>query len=99
MFKISIVIAIQLVIIFCCYVPGTLYADELLTPESFTKRITLQPAVTKIIEEDDLILALKKLNILHGVMAEDGWELFTLIEFIDDEHFEGFFVTYKKKKE
>jgi len=74
-------------------------AEEMLTPESFVKHITLQPAITKLIEDDDLQSALKKVNILHGKMAEQGWELFGLIEFIDDEDFEGFFVTYKKKKE
>lgn len=84
--------------IFCWIIPLNASAEEILLPEGFSQRITLQPAVTKVIEEDDLKDALKSLNIMHGKMAENGWELYDLIEYIDDEDFEGFFVTYKKKK-
>jgi len=69
-----------------------------LLPESFTKKISLQPAITKIIEDDDLQRAVQKLNALHGEMAMEGWVLFSVIEYIDDEDFEGFFVTYVKSK-
>jgi len=58
----------------------------------------MKPAITKIIEEDDVEKALIILNKMHSNMAEDGWELYQLMEFIDDEDFEGFFVTYKKQK-
>jgi len=67
-------------------------------PEDFKFAITMKPAITKIIEEDDVEKALIILNKMHSNMAEDGWELYQLMEFIDDEDFEGFFVTYKKQK-
>lgn len=72
-------------------------ASTLLTPEGYTKHITLQPATTILVENDSPAAALQQLNKLHGDMAEDGWELYSVFEFVDDEDFEGFFVTYKKK--
>jgi hypothetical protein len=74
-------------------------AEEMLTPENYTSHVILQPAITRIIEDDDIETALKKLNLLHGQMAEDGWVLFNIIEYVDDEDFEGFFVTYVREKE
>ena len=74
-------------------------AEEAFTPESFTEKITLRPALTLLIEEDDTTEAIEQLNILHGQMAEKGWVLFHLMEYVDDEDFEGFIVTYKTKQE
>ena len=67
-------------------------------PEDFKSATAMQPAVTKVIEEDDVEDALVILNRMHSDMAEEGWEFYQLMEFIDDEDFEGFFVTYKKQK-
>ena len=75
-----------------------MHGEELL-PENFTKKISLQPAITKIIKDDKLKRALGKLNSLHGEMATEGWVLFSIMEYIDDGDFEGFFVTYVKAKE
>lgn len=87
-------IAVQLL-----YTPVICGASEkMLTPENFSTRVTLQPSITKLIEEDDVETALKMLNIMHSKMAEKGWILFDLLEFIDDEDFEGFFVTYIKDR-
>ncbi len=91
------------IVYFCCImsimvsVVSYVQAEELL-PEDFTKKISLQPAITKIIEDDELKRAMQKLNTLHGEMAMDGWDLFSVIEYIDDGDFEGFFVTYVKSK-
>lgn len=76
---------------------STAYSEEFITPESFTDQVTLQPVITKLIEEDDIEKALQELNILHGAMAEEGWALHSLVEYVDDEDFEGFIVTYKRK--
>ena len=81
------------VVFFVSYVQS----EELL-PENFTKKILLQPAITKIIEDDELKRAMQKLNTMHGQMAMEGWDLFSVIEYIDDGDFEGFFVTYVKSK-
>ena len=78
---------------------GVATAEEEFTPESFTERITLRPALTLIIKEDNTEEAIEQLNILHGQMAGKGWVLFDLMEFVDDEDFEGFIVTYKTKQE
>ena len=89
---------------FCCciiflpiFVSSYVQAKERL-PENFTKKISLQPAITKVIEDDKLKRAMQKLNTMHGDMAMEGWELFSVIEYIDDGDFEGFFVTYVKSK-
>lgn len=80
----------------CSFVTGV-SADEVLMPENYFQEITLQPVITKLIEDDDPEDALYKLNLLHGQMAEDGWEFLELVEFYDSGDFEGFFVTYKKQ--
>jgi len=86
-----------IVFLFLVTASSSTNAEELL-PENFTTKISLQPAITKIIADDNLPRALQKLNILHGEMAMEGWVLFSVIEYIDDEDFEGFFATYVKSK-
>jgi len=94
----------RIVVYFCCIIfviislPLLVHAEELL-PENFTKKIALQPAITKIIKDDKLRRAVQKINSLHGEMATDGWVLFSVVEYIDDGDFEGFFVTYVKSKD
>ncbi len=76
--------------------PAHAQAQDMLTPESYTEHITLQPVVTKVVKEEDLKTALRDLNILHGKMAEEGWEIFQILEYTDGGNFEGFFATYKR---
>ncbi len=90
-----ICVAISLTVIFSSF---SVYAFSTLLPEDFKNSVTMQPAITKIIEEDDVENALVILNKMHSDMAEEGWELYQVMEYIDDEDFEGFFVTYKKLK-
>lgn len=78
---------------------GNIMAAASPLPEDYKTSITMQPAITKVIIEDDIQDALIMLNKMHSVMAENGWELYQLIEYLDDEDFEGFFVTYKKSKQ
>ena len=94
-----LLMGIFLWVVTSAYTPGIAAAQEALTPESFTQKIILRPALTLIIEEDDTEKALEQLNKLHGQMAGKGWVLFHLMEYIDNEDFEGFFVTYKTKQE
>ena len=76
----------------------TVIASSRPLPEDFKTAITMQPEVTRIIKEDDIALALTILNKMHSTMAEEGWKLYQIIEFVDNGDFEGFFVTYKKQK-
>ncbi len=94
-----LLLGVFLSVVISAYLPGIATAEGSITPESFTEKITLRPALTLIIEEDNTEKALNQLNILHGQMAGKGWVLFHLMEYIDDEDFEGFIVTYKTKHE
>jgi hypothetical protein len=95
--KRGLILGLLVAITFSIYISDVAFAANAALPESFTKQVTLRPAVTITIAEDDMDEALKKLNTLHGQMAEKGRVLFHLMEFIDDEDFKGFIVTYKSK--
>ena len=93
-----LVIALLFCSLFCVSTANAGNSAAFATPEGYTKKVKLQPAETMLIEEDDYDDALTLVNQLHGQMAEDGWELFDIMGLFEDEEFEGFFVTYKKKK-
>lgn len=70
-----------------------------LLPESLTARTEMsgsQRSYTIFLKEDDPEKAAQLLNTANDEYSKKGWFLFSIIPYIEDEDFEGFFVTYQK---
>lgn len=79
----------------------TAYAtdDIQLLPEDIAARSEMSAShktITVFIEEDKPLIAAQKLNDSNNEYARQGWVLFAITPYVEDEDFEGFFATYKK---
>lgn len=70
-----------------------------LLPESLAARAEMaadQKTVTIFFLQEDPVKATAQLNASNDEYAQKGWNVFTIIPYVKDEDFKGFFVTYQK---
>jgi len=70
-----------------------------LLPESLAARAEMaasQKTITIFFKEDDPKKATINLNDSSSEYAQKGWTVFSIIPFMENGDFEGFFVTYQK---
>ncbi len=70
-----------------------------LLPESLAARAEMaasQKTVTIFFKEENPEKATKKLNASNSEYAQKGWTVFSIIPFMENGDFEGFFITYQK---
>lgn len=70
-----------------------------LLPESIAARsemATSQKTLTVFLKEEDPEKATQKLNTTNEEYGKKGWTVFSILPYVRDEDFQGFFITYQK---
>ena len=71
-----------------------------LLPESLAARNSMaadQKTTTVFILEKEPVKATKALNTSNDEYAKKGWSVFSILPYVNDGDFLGFFITYQKK--
>jgi len=87
------------VMLFCLMQPLHVFAApkvELL-PENFKEVQTGTKTITIFLAEDDPEELAMNATVIHEEYAREGWFLFQITPYVDDEDTEGLFLTYQKK--
>jgi hypothetical protein len=70
-----------------------------LLPESVAARSEMaasQKTLTIFLKEEDPEKATQKLNTSSEEYGKKGWTVFSILPYVRDEDFQGFFITYQK---